>query len=533
MGSCFTVINTFTFVPTALSPAPTEASQGIGGSALIAFVKDGDILVWEEATCQSQTIFDSGDVIRVELSDDGQLVAFLRRSFFAAGGYDQNEQSALWVIERSGENPRELVSAEQLRALLNASETDSTNFPRLRWIPNTHRLLYSGNTYDAHGYGEGVHTPTRGVYVVDANSLANTELAPADSSPAFEPSPDGQQVALLTPTGLSFVDVDSSHLRQDVLIYSPVGRPGRVIPTGVWSQDARAFVIVAPIESESEGVLNFTIWRVPVDGSPARELATLPDTGPYVTFAPDGSVAAFSRWAPAGSQGEPVSGTFIIPLAEDLGPLAGPAITDIYGPSMWSPGGSAYVLDGPDLQDLFQLCPNASQLVEICGPPIHFAEPIAYLEWIDGSHFLYVTREPKWLYLGALDGSATAIVEEPQSFAAVAATCVGDSEFVSDVTIPDGTPFSPNALFRKTWRMRNAGTCAWDASYRLTFLTGDRMSGPHSAPLGDAVQPGEEVDLSVTLIAPEMAGTYQGQWQLFAPDGTPFGARPYVVIQVP
>jgi hypothetical protein len=152
---------------------------------------------------------------------------------------------------------------------------------------------------------------------------------------------------------------------------------------------------------------------------------------------------------------------------------------------------------------------------------------------------------PRRLLLGSLDGSRTVIAEDPQalpnasdatialSFAAVASTCRDDSAFVSDVTVPDGAHFAPNNIFRKTWRLRNTGNCAWDDSYRLTFLSGDRMSGPRSAPLADTVQPGEEVDVSVTLIAPESAGTYQGQWQMFAPDGTPFGIRPYVLILVP
>jgi hypothetical protein len=39
--------------------------------------------------------------------------------------------------------------------------------------------------------------------------------------------------------------------------------------------------------------------------------------------------------------------------------------------------------------------------------------------------------------------------------------------------------------------------------------------------------------LSVMLIAPAGAGTHRGQWQLFAPDGTPFGTRPFMQIQVP
>jgi hypothetical protein len=59
------------------------------------------------------------------------------------------------------------------------------------------------------------------------------------------------------------------------------------------------------------------------------------------------------------------------------------------------------------------------------------------------------------------------------------------------------------------------------------------MSGPRSAPLEVTVQPGQDVELSVLLIAPESAGTYLGTWQLFSSDGKPFGTAPYVSIQVP
>ena len=528
-----TVISSFTFVPISVqSPVLTEASTDTGGSAVVVFVKDGDVLVWEEATGQTETIFDSGDVIRVELSDDGELVAFLRRSFFEAGGFDRNEQSALWVVERDGANPRELVSAEQLRALLSAAETDSTNFPRLRWIPDTHRLLYSGNTYDAHGYGEGAHTPLRGVYMVDVATSATTVLAPAEESFHFVPSPDGRQIALVTNTGLRFVDVDSGHRLLDFPVYPIVGDTGWFTNSGVWTQDSKAFVINALVEPRSQTLADYALWRVPVDGAPAALLITFAAGGGSVLFAPDGSDIAFIRGTimPPGVQ---VTAWLIAPLAEDLGPLAVPSDTFDYAPLIWSPGGTAYVWELQDREEFHPLCPNAVQDSEVCGSPIRFGEQIEWFEWIDRSRFLYVTYQPRRLYLGSLDGSTTMIAEDPPSFAAVAATCGDDSEFVSDVTVPDGTPFAPDTLFRKTWRIRNTGTCTWDASYRLTFLSGDRLSGPRSAPLGGTVQPDEEVDLSVTLIAPLSPGTYQGQWQLFAPDGTPFGTAPYVVIQVP
>ncbi len=530
-----TVIDSFAFVPATFpAPAPAEAGLGTGGSAVIAFVKDGDVVVWEETTGESQTIFDSGDAIRVELSGDGELVAFVRRSYFAAGGFDRNEQSSLWVMGRDGSNPRELISVPQLREQVNAAEADSTNFPRLAWIPNTHRLLFSGNTYDAHGYGEGAHTPLKGAYLMDADTTASTMIAPAEESLEFIPSPDGQQVALVSTTGLSFVDADGRNRRPDIFTYPPFGIPGPIIPSGVWTQDSSSFLISGPIERKSDILMNFTIWQVPADGTPPHPLINLDAGSPNVVFAPDGSTAAFSRWAPRGPDGgSEVSGWFAVPLPVGLGPVAVPADTLDRGFLTWSPGSSAYVLEARDREALLPLCPNAVQSGEICGPSVHFGEQIEWLEWLDRSRFLYVTYQPRRLYLGSLDGLATEIAREPESFSAVSSTCTDDSDYVSDVTIPDGTHLAPNTLFRKTWRVHNTGNCAWDASYRYTFLSGDRMSGPRGIPLGAVVQPGEEIDLSVTLIAPASAGTYQGQWQLFAPNGTPFGTRPYVVIQVP
>jgi hypothetical protein len=523
----------------ALTPAPIDvlaANVSTGQWAVVAYVKNGDILVWEEISGQSQTIFDSGDVTRVELSDDGQRVAFLRRSFFAAGGYDRHEKSALWVVGRDGEDPGELVSADELRALLDASETDSTNFPRLEWIPHSHRLLYSGDTYTANGEGESAHVPTRGVYLVDADTLANTVIAPAEESYHFVPSPDGEQVALISTTGISFVDAASGQQRLSFPANPIVGDTGWFTNAGVWTQDSDAFVINALVEPQSHLASNYALWRIPVDGAPAEPLLTFTAGSGSVLFAPDGSAVAFIRGA------EQVITRFIVPLPEEPGPLAIPRDTFDYSHMTWSPDGLAYVLEGlvfdsqgemHGRENLFPLCPNAAQDTEVCGAPIRFGEQLEWLEWVDRSRFLYVTYQPRRLYLGSTYRPATMVVEDPLSFAAVASTCQDDSEFISDVTVPDGTRFTPNALFQKTWRVRNAGNCAWDASYRLTFLSGDRMSGPRSAPLGADVQPGEEVDLSVALIAPETAGTYQGQWQLFASDGTPFGTAPYVAIQVP
>jgi hypothetical protein len=533
-----TIITSFTFMPVAAPPPNSgEAGTGTVGSAVVVFVKDGDIVVWDEATGQSQTIIDSGDVIRVELSDDAQLVAFVRRSHFAAGDFEDNEQSALWVVGLNGSNPRELVPADQLRELVGAAQADSTNFPRLEWIPHTHRLLYSGNTYDAHGYGEGAHTPLKGVYLIDAETRASRELAPPNTSFHFVPSPDGRLVALVDTTELQLFDVESGRPLVEFPAGPLVGETGWFTNSGVWTQDSTAFVINALIEPTNV-ISEYSLWRIPMDGSPAAPLIEFAAGTGSVVFAPNGAAGAVL--GAAGATG-PMT-WFILPLPGSLGPVAVPLDSLDYSELTWSPASSPYVVEPLTFdadggmhgrENLLPLCPNAMQAVEVCGPPMSLGEQIEWLEWVDRSSFLYVTYEPRRLFLGSLDGPVTLIAEDPASFDAVSSTCVDDSEFVADVTIPDGTHFAPRAYLSKTWRLRNTGTCTWDASYRLVFLSGDRLSGPRSAPLDVPVPPGEEVDVSVILIAPEAAGSYRGQWTMFAPDGTPFGTRPYVLIEVP
>ena len=499
------------------------------------FVKDGDILVWDEATGQTETIFDSGDVIELTLSDDGQVVAFLRRSVVQITGHpsiDWIEQSALWAVDRSGENARELLSAEELRALLGASETDSTNIPQMGWIPQTHRLMYTGWTYLVQAEGESHATPT-GLFLVDADSGANDLLLPTTDNLRFAPAPDGQHVALLSSTGLSFIGSDGRNRSRDLLTYPHVGPGGSAFPSGVWTQDSSAFLIAGPIDTGPGLGSDLTSWRVPVDGSPAHPLATYNDShSDSVTFSPDGRYAAFFRSGPLGPTGVAADyGWFVTPLAGEQGALAAANSAYLFWQNLhWSPAGVAYVVrDGT----LFQLCPDAAQDAEVCAEVLDLGDRIAIVHWIDGARFLYATREPYDLYFGKLDGSSIRLGQGVERFAALAQTCRKEAVLVSEGAGPVRLQVAPNALFPQTWRLQNTGTCSWDPSYRLVFLGGDRLSGPRSLPVGETVPPGGEIEVSVNLIAPGVAGTYQGQWQLFGPDGTPFGTGPFVQIQVP
>ncbi len=98
--------------------------------------------------------------------------------------------------------------------------------------------------------------------------------------------------------------------------------------------------------------------------------------------------------------------------------------------------------------------------------------------------------------------------------------------FVGDVTIPDGTVISAGNSFTKTWRLENAGACSWTSAFDLVFVSGTLMGGPTVVSLPNNVNPGSTVDVSVTLVAPNTAGTYQGNWMLRDANGVLFGSGP-------
>ena len=95
--------------------------------------------------------------------------------------------------------------------------------------------------------------------------------------------------------------------------------------------------------------------------------------------------------------------------------------------------------------------------------------------------------------------------------------------FVKDVTISDGTTLSSKKSFTKTWRLQNVGTCTWTSSYALVFYSGDGMSAPSKISLPGNVYPGDTVDISVNLVAPNKKGHYRGYWKLRNASGLLFG----------
>lgn len=95
-----------------------------------------------------------------------------------------------------------------------------------------------------------------------------------------------------------------------------------------------------------------------------------------------------------------------------------------------------------------------------------------------------------------------------------------------DITVEDDTEMAPGEAFTKVWRVENVGTCTWAADYSLVFFSGEIMGASPSQPLEGIVSPNQSVDLSVSMVAPSQAGTYQGNWKLRNAAGEMFGIGP-------
>lgn len=101
--------------------------------------------------------------------------------------------------------------------------------------------------------------------------------------------------------------------------------------------------------------------------------------------------------------------------------------------------------------------------------------------------------------------------------------CSDEASFVKNVTVPALDNLKLGASFKKVWRVKNNGSCTWDAGYALVFSNGDQLGGPDRQSFPGSVAPGETVDLEVALKAPSRVGIYVGEWLLRSPAGSVFG----------
>lgn len=96
-------------------------------------------------------------------------------------------------------------------------------------------------------------------------------------------------------------------------------------------------------------------------------------------------------------------------------------------------------------------------------------------------------------------------------------------EFITDLSIPDGTRLRPGESFTKSWRLKNIGTCTWTPDYAVVFESGSGMGASPSVRIPQPVGPGATVDISINMTAPTTPGRMRGNWKLQTAAGERFG----------
>ncbi|MER5700652.1 NBR1-Ig-like domain-containing protein [Micromonospora sp. NPDC002296] len=156
--------------------------------------------------------------------------------------------------------------------------------------------------------------------------------------------------------------------------------------------------------------------------------------------------------------------------------------------------------------------PQAAAEDEVTGARRHRLRWLAVVVAVAVVAVLGVTVRGLW----SPDGSG-AMAASPSSAGFSDALIPGDSsQFVADVTIPDGTRVKVNAHFVKVWALANVGSVAWHNRFLARMNpTGDDdgCQVPDRVAIGDT-PPGEQVMISVPVTAPSRPGKCWVGWKI-------------------
>ena len=136
---------------------------------------------------------------------------------------------------------------------------------------------------------------------------------------------------------------------------------------------------------------------------------------------------------------------------------------------------------------------------------------------MDSSYFT------KWSPLGS-SSTTTVNANTPKPMA----------RFIKDVTLPDGSAVVPGSSVIKTWRIRNDENKSWPEGVTLAFASGDVLAASPNdliVPV-HALQPNEEVEISVRLSIPETTGRHVTYFRLRTKEGHIFGQRLWADLRV-
>ena len=356
-----------TEAPLEASPVPPEADAALR----VVYVDGGNVWLWTESGGNVQLT--NGQPARdVRISDDGQVIAFT-----VGSSVDMHE--SVWAVNGDGSNMRQVVSAEQLDAMSTVADAVSVNTHQYEFVPGTHTLAFNTKPL-FEGPGLMVQDDLR---LVDLNTDTLTTLLAAGQGGMFYYSPDGGQIALVTPTTISLINADGSNRRDGVLSYANVITYSeyQYYAVPVWAADGSYLRVVIPSPDMLADDASITIWQLPVNGSPATSLTTYPALSPLffngTSLSPDlNKVIYYQR------RGDPADNLFDLRVAQlDTG------ADDLYVTLTqmnfqgWAPSSQLFLYreDGEMMRGH----------VEAMASPFTDVPNVQQVKWIDDTHFVF------------------------------------------------------------------------------------------------------------------------------------------------
>jgi Tol biopolymer transport system component len=269
---------------TALPPEASPAPEGLR----IAYTDaNRNLWLWVQGGANT-ALTSSGDVTEGRISPDGSLVAFVRSADYL--------NFSLWVINPDGTEERQLVSAADFTSFRLDSEAISTQPIGWGFVPGRRTIAFTTSpTHEGPGF-----MINDDLWYVEADSGALRQVFAAGLGGMFYFSPDGQQMALVTPTTISLANVDGSNRRANVLVYPAVITYSEFMyyVEPKWAPDSSYLRVVLPPEDPlATPVQETKIYQMLLDGSPATLLTgfvAAPFDGGGM-LSPDLSKVAFMR----------------------------------------------------------------------------------------------------------------------------------------------------------------------------------------------------------------------------------------------
>lgn len=365
----------------------------------VAYFSNNQLKLWTEGA--GETVLYNGEpVADILLSEDGWVIVFTTRDadFVFTG---------LWRVNADGSDLRRLLDGGSMDAFATNPSAEGVSPYQMEFVPGTRMLAFNTRLVFM-GPGLIIQDDLR---LLDTSSGSLSTLVEAGQGGAFTYSPDGSQIALVSPTSVSLVNADGSNRRSNVITFPMIMTYSeyQFYPMVSWEADSSAIWVVIPSEDSLAPDASMAVWKIAAaDGTP-NLAATYPfDLSLFFAghvLSPDMQQIAYLQ-----REGAPEANQWALHVAR-LGSSADRVLrTGSIRFKSWSPGGNWVTIeeDGEFL------------IGDINGSfrPMADVLPAIEVQWVDSERFLFLSGdyEAMQLHLGSLSAPSLSIGEVTNNY---------------------------------------------------------------------------------------------------------------------